>query len=499
MKRLLTLLSLLLVVAISASAALNPLRIAVTTVTPSPSTAKQLTVDILDPTGTIVLKSIDKGKLTTDEGGVLSFILDATDLIGLTYDANNLVRVTYNNAGLSLNRMEDIYAKQSLFGVQIDPGEIAPGSAGNVLTSNGTTNTWTAPTNDWHIAGNSGTSAGTNFIGTTDNQALIFKVNNQPSGQINFDLPYTTSFGYQSLSSASLSGIYNTAYGYQALTANTTGETNTAIGYNALTANITGSWNTAIGGFSLQNNTGNNNTAIGDMALSANTIGIDNTACGYQTLTSLTGANSYNTAYGYHAFYNLLSGNYNIAIGTDACITTGSEPVTNTENSIYLGTMTKASAATGATNEIVIGFGAIGHGSNSVTLGNESILNTYLRGNVTASTFNGLTPTALATGFTIAGGTTSKTLTVPLDASVSGTNTGDVTEFTNEYAATAGQTSFALSHTPSAKCVVKIYRNGIRLSNQAITYTGTTATYVPANNNSEALVLNDRIQIDYFY
>ena len=46
---------------------------------------------------------------------------------------------------------------------------------------------------------------------------------------------------------------------------------------------------------------------------------------------------------------------------------------------------------------------------------------------LTNKTVNGLTPTALATGFTIAGGTTSKTLTVPLDASVSGTNTGDQT------------------------------------------------------------------------
>lgn len=45
--------------------------------------------------------------------------------------------------------------------------------------------------------------------------------------------------------------------------------------------------------------------------------------------------------------------------------------------------------------------------------------------NLTGKTYNALTLTAAAVGFTIAGGTTSKTLTVPLDASVSGTNTGD--------------------------------------------------------------------------
>lgn len=48
-------------------------------------------------------------------------------------------------------------------------------------------------------------------------------------------------------------------------------------------------------------------------------------------------------------------------------------------------------------------------------------------GDITPTTVNGLTLAAAATGFTIAGGTTSKTLTVPLDASVSGTNTGDQT------------------------------------------------------------------------
>lgn len=46
---------------------------------------------------------------------------------------------------------------------------------------------------------------------------------------------------------------------------------------------------------------------------------------------------------------------------------------------------------------------------------------------LTGKTYNALTLTAAATGFTVAGGTTSKTLTVALDANVAGTNTGDVT------------------------------------------------------------------------
>lgn len=46
-------------------------------------------------------------------------------------------------------------------------------------------------------------------------------------------------------------------------------------------------------------------------------------------------------------------------------------------------------------------------------------------GSVIAETVNELTLTALATGFSIAGGDTPKTLTVPDNATVSGTNTGD--------------------------------------------------------------------------
>ena len=51
----------------------------------------------------------------------------------------------------------------------------------------------------------------------------------------------------------------------------------------------------------------------------------------------------------------------------------------------------------------------------------------------TNKTINGLTPTALATGFSIAGGTISKTLTVSDNANVSGTNSGDVTKSGENY------------------------------------------------------------------
>jgi hypothetical protein len=64
-------------------------------------------------------------------------------------------------------------------------------------------------------------------------------------------------------------------------------------------------------------------------------------------------------------------------------------------------------------------------GTGAAVFASSPTLVTPVLGVATVTSINGLSPTAATTGFTIAGGTSSKTLTVPLDASVSGTNTGD--------------------------------------------------------------------------
>jgi len=68
---------------------------------------------------------------------------------------------------------------------------------------------------------------------------------------------------------------------------------------------------------------------------------------------------------------------------------------------------------------------------------------------------------------------------------------------TDEFTATAGQTSFTLSNTPIGK--IAFFRNGARLPKASVSISGTTVTYIPANNNAEALVAGDRITIDYLY
>ena len=71
------------------------------------------------------------------------------------------------------------------------------------------------------------------------------------------------------------------------------------------------------------------------------------------------------------------------AFGVDAgrYISDGTTANAITTDSVFFGGSTRAQA-NNQTNQIVIGFGAIGNGSNTVTLGNTSIVDTVLRGRV---------------------------------------------------------------------------------------------------------------------
>ena len=69
-------------------------------------------------------------------------------------------------------------------------------------------------------------------------------------------------------------------------------------------------------------------------------------------------------------------------------------------------------------------------------------------------------------------------------------------EYTN---ITDGQTVFSLSHTPSNSTLVRMYINGVLISQSANTKSGTTVTYIPANNGSYNLLSGDRIQFYYYF
>jgi hypothetical protein len=167
---------------------------------------------------------------------------------------------------------------------------------------------------EWMLGGNAGTVDGTDYLGTSDNIPLNFKVNNQKAGRITST--GHTMFGYRA--GEVNTGTYNSAYGFQALNKNTTGFYNTAVGGDALFSNTTGSENTAVGVEAMRwNTTGAKNTAFGKQAMYNNTTGWENTAFGSNALLNNT-TGFYNHASGSNAMQTNTTGVYNLAIGPNA-------------------------------------------------------------------------------------------------------------------------------------------------------------------------------------
>ena len=290
------------------------------------------------------------------------------------------------------------------------------GASNQVLTTNGSgTASWQSVSSlasGWSLSGNSNTNPSSNFIGTTDNQSLVFKANSQLAGKI--DLNYNnTSFGYQSANAAN-NGTNNTFLGYQAgyantsgpsntgvgsiaLNANTSGSNNAALGSGALAANTTGSNNTAVGSGALRNNTtsaanaafgaaalnantsGNYNVALGTYSLQNNTIGASNTASGYSSLGSNT-TGSGNTATGAAALQTNTTGINNTAVGNGAM-----QNGTTSSSNAAVGAFALQYVTTGS-NNAGLGYGALGYmttGSNNTSLGNSSGITDTLGSNNT--------------------------------------------------------------------------------------------------------------------
>jgi hypothetical protein len=70
-------------------------------------------------------------------------------------------------------------------------------------------------------------------------------------------------------------------------------------------------------------------------------------------------------------------------------------------------------------------------------------------------------------------------------------------EILDEIVATDAQTSFTLTQTPIG--AVKMTRNGVLLPKAAWTVSGTTVTYIPANNNDNPMHAGDRVEFFYEY
>ena len=166
--------------------------------------------------------------------------------------------------------------------------------------------------NGWSLSGNTGTVPEAHFIGTTDDNPLMFRINYKFAGKIDSTDGHTfLGFGAGRLAISSSA----TAIGFKALFNSPEGNKNTAIGHSALTDNNLGELNTAVGHLSLSTNTnGSANAAVGDGAMFYNKTGSRNTALGHEALL-INSTGNYNTALGASAGGSTSTAFYNTTVG----------------------------------------------------------------------------------------------------------------------------------------------------------------------------------------
>lgn len=212
--------------------------------------------------------------------------------------------------------------------------------------------------------------------------------------------------------------------------------------------------------------------AIGNEALYKDLRGSDNIGIGSRTLYNMTDTSNNDW------------GNRNIAIGSES-----GTNIIEGDNNTLIGTNTNTSTSV-ISNSVAIGYQAVVNANNTIQLGNTNVTLVNTSGAITSG--GAITGTFIVK----AGGTSSEYLMA--DGSVS-TGTAPVREVADEFSATASQTNFTLTQTPSTNSKVKMFVNGIRISNTAYSVSGTALTYNPANNGGYSLTTNDRIQFDFYY
>lgn len=251
-------------------------------------------------------------------------------------------------------------------------------------------------TESWLTKGNEGTNASVNFIGTIDDNDLVFKRNNIVSGRINTS---NTSFGSNALSGTSISATKTVAVGVNALKSLTTGSDNIALGYGTLEANTVGYQNVAIGTSTLSQNTnGNYNTGVGYSALVRNTGGILNTAIGNNSMYNNLSGNS-NVGIGNSSLQRNISGGKNVAVGSNAIYNnqTGS-------NNIGVGDSAMERNTSGEFN-IALGSSSLFNNQNTsynTSIGHESQINNMANNNTSVG-FQTLYTNASGSGNTALG------------------------------------------------------------------------------------------------
>ncbi len=239
-----------------------------------------------------------------------------------------------------------------IFNITIDKLVVNAGTTGSPLwQAVGINNT------GWELTGNAGINPGMNFIGTTDNQRLVFRTNNVVSAVLD-------------------PANYNSFYGYGAGGNITTGGRNIAVGLRALFSNQTRNFLIAIGDSALyNNNTGSgSNIALGSKAGFSTTSGSINTFIGKNAgLLNETGFN--NIAIGNSALEQGVSDESNIAIGNGTITNGGYTGNPARRRNIAIGDSALHSLYYATDGNVAIGYKAAkgaSYGGGNVAIGFEA-------------------------------------------------------------------------------------------------------------------------------
>lgn len=283
---------------------------------------------------------------------------------GSTPDNSAMLEIKSTNKGLLVPRMtsaQKIAIPSPATGLMIYQTD---GTSGFYYYTGSLWTLMSTSSSGWTTLGNSGTVAGTNFIGTTDPAAFMGKVNNKKAFWLYDNVATSNTFFGVEAGNFISSGSLNTFIGWQSGYTTNIGTNNTAVGVYSLYANSSGGFNTSLGSYSLPaNSTGINNTASGYASMYSNLSGGNNSAFGYYSVYSNT-TGSHNIGIGYNSLYANVNGDGNIAIGTSSgdlndassyCVFIGYDADQNNTTDYFNSTALGSTSRITASNQVRIG------------------------------------------------------------------------------------------------------------------------------------------------
>lgn len=344
--------------------------------------------------------------LTTSNGIVTAQLGTNTSLSSLTFDQTYYLGITVDGGSelTPRTRLTTVpYAMRAHMvddsALTVDKLDQSGASPGEVLKWNG--NTWepevdsiaTSTSGGWALTGNSGTTPGTDFLGTTDQAALVFKVNDQQAARI-VPEDTTASWNIGNPSNIIASGVDGAV-----VAGGSSGDINKVINSWAVVlggrSNIASGLNSSIVG-GTNNKSSGKDTFVGGGNLNeatsfASTIsgGTENQAQGKTSFigggnannaqgwwSTISGGN-YNTAKGFVAYVG--GGDHNHADGNYSAIPGGEKNAARGANSFAIGQLAKANDdhsfvwsdgstdsmyTTGAQQFLINASGGVGIGTN---------------------------------------------------------------------------------------------------------------------------------------